>query len=147
MSSAAATSLAVERTIRIDAPRERVFALLTDVGEIPRWMPVTTLDPRVGGRVEFVRGEARAYGEVTEFDPPRAVAYTWDWHNAPLAAATEVRFELEEDGAATILRLVHRGFVEPDRQARHEHGWRYYGERLRIVAEGGDPGPDAMGRG
>ena len=51
MSDTQATALSVEQTIRIEAPRERVFALLTDGAEIPRWMPMT-LEPRVGGRVE-----------------------------------------------------------------------------------------------
>jgi uncharacterized protein YndB with AHSA1/START domain len=146
MSSAAAAGLAVERSIRINASRERIFALLTDVAEIPRWMPVTTLEPRVGGRVEFVKDEVRAQGEVTEFDPPRTVAYTWDWVHQPLGASTEVRFELEEDGDATIVHLWHRGFLEQAQRARHDHGWGHYGERLRIVAEGGDPGPDTMGQ-
>src|SRR5262249_28647008 len=94
----AAAALAVEQTIRIRAPRERVFRLLTDLAEIPRWMPVTAFEPRVGGRVEFVKGEMHAEGEVTEFEPPRAIAYTWDWRNQPLGARTEVRFELAEDG-------------------------------------------------
>jgi uncharacterized protein YndB with AHSA1/START domain len=145
MSGAGATALAVEQTIRIEAPRERVFALLTDIAEIPRWMPAVTFDRQVGGRFEMVKGEWHAEGEVIELDPPRVVAYTWDWRNQPLGARTEVRFELEEDGAATIVRLTHRGFREPDQQASHDHGWAHYGQRLKTVAEGRDPGPDRMG--
>jgi uncharacterized protein YndB with AHSA1/START domain len=145
MSGAAAAALAVEQTIRIEAPRERVFELLTNVAEIPRWMPVVTLEPRVGGRFALVKGEWEAEGEVTEFEPPRAVAYTWDWRNQPLGALTEVRFELEEDEGGTIVHLSHRGFRERAQQESHTHGWSYYGPRLKIVAEGGDPGPDRMG--
>jgi uncharacterized protein YndB with AHSA1/START domain len=141
----AAAALAVDQTIRIRAPRERVFRLLTDLAELPRWMPVTAFEPRVGGRVEFVKGDMHAEGEVTEFEPPRAVAYTWDWRNQPLGARTEVRFELAEDGDGTLVHLTHRGFREEERRARHAVGWTHYAARLATVAEGGDPGPDLMG--
>ena len=145
MSGAAAAALVVEQTIHIEAPRPRVFELLTNAAEIARWMPVVTFEPRVGGRLEFVKGEWEAEGEVIEFEPPRAVAYTWDWRNQPLGAQTEVRFELEEDAGGTIVRLSHRGFPEPAQRESHSHGWSHYALRLKTVAEGGDPGPDLMG--
>jgi len=145
MNGTTAAALAVEQTIRIRAPRERVFSLLTDVAEIPRWLPVVALEPRVGGRFELIKGDWHAEGEVTQFEPPRAIAYTWDWRKQPLGARTEVRFELEEDDDGTVVRLSHRGFREEGQQASHAHGWSYYGDRLRTVAEGGDPGPDRMG--
>ena len=142
MSDLAAPSLVVEQTIRIEAPRARVFALLTDVAEIPRWIPVVTFEPHVGGRFEMVTGEWEAEGEVTEFDPPRAVAFTWDWRNQPLGARTEVRFELEDDGGATVVHLRHAGFREQAQQKSHSEGWARYTGRLKTIAEGGDPGPD-----
>jgi uncharacterized protein YndB with AHSA1/START domain len=145
MSDLAAAALAVEQTIRIEAPRRRVFALLTDVTEMPRWFPIVTFEPRVGGRFEAIKGEWEAEGKVIEFEPPRAVAYTWDWRNQPIGARTEVRFELEEDGEGTIVRLTHRGFPEQAQKESHTRGWSYYAERLKTVAEGGDPGPDRMG--
>jgi len=96
MSEAQAAALAVHHTVHIDAPRERVFELLSDPAQIPSWMPVTALEPRLGGRFEFVRDEWQAVGEVIAFDPPRLVAYTWDWRNQPMGVRTEVRWELEE---------------------------------------------------
>lgn len=145
MSDLAPAALAVEQTIRIEAPREQVFALLTDVAEMPRWMPVVAFEPHLGGRFEMVKDDWEAEGEVIEFDPPRAVAFTWDWRNQPLGARTEVRFELEEDGAATVVRLTHAGFPEQAQQKSHSEGWAHYIGRLKKIAEGDDPGPDLFG--
>src|SRR5579864_9826423 len=130
--------LAVEQTIRIAAPRERVFALLTDVAQMPRWMPVTIFEARVGGRFEFARN-AVAVGEVIEFDPPRVVTFTWDWRDQPLGRRTVVRFELAEDGGGTLVRLTHSGFRAQDQCEVHRRGWFHYGQRLKLVAEGGTP--------
>ena len=66
------------------------------------------------------------------------------WKPAFSNARTEVRFELEEDGAGTVVHLSHTGFREGDTRDRHDHGWAHYAERLKRVAEGGDPGPDVM---
>jgi uncharacterized protein YndB with AHSA1/START domain len=144
MSEAQAAALAVHQTVHIDAPRERVFELLTDPEQLPRWIPVTVLEPRVGGRFEFARGEWLAEGEVVAFDPPRLVAYTWDWRNQPMGARTEVRWELEEDEGGTTVRLSHTGFPEGPHRDQHDGGWRHYGERLKMAAEGGDPGRDVQ---
>ena len=145
MSEVGTGALAVRQTIRIEAPRERVFALLTEVAQVPRWFPITVFEPHLGGRVEVVRDGWHAEGEVIEFEPPRVVAYTWDWRNQPLGSRTEVRWELEEDGGGTLVRLSHIGFPEQAQRESHSGGWTYYGQRLKIVAEGGQPGPDRMG--
>jgi len=137
----AGAALAVEQTIRIEASRERVFELLTDAARMARWMPVTLFEPRIGGRVAFAP-TAVAVGEVIAFEPPRLVAYTWDWRDRPLGARTEVRFELEEDGAGTMVRLTHTGFRTQDQCETHRRGWMHYGRRLKTAAEGGDPGGD-----
>lgn len=81
---------------------------------------------------------------MIEFEPPRAVAYTWDWCDRPLGARTVVRFELEVDGAGTIVRLSHTGFREQDQRETHRRGWAHYGQRLKVAAEGGTPRPDRM---
>ena len=144
MSHATDSALVVEHEIRIEAPRDRVFRLLSDQAEMARWMPVSLFEPHVGGRFEMVAGEWVAFGEVTQLDPPRRLAYTWDWQNQPLGTRTEVTFDLEADGQATILRLRHAGFTSPEQAASHTTGWTHYEERLSAVAEGRDPGPDAM---
>lgn len=142
MTNGAPTALSVERTIHIDASRERVFELLTDVAQMPRWIPVVTFEPRVGGRFEMVNGDWIAEGTVTAIDPPNSLAYTWDWRNQPLGALTHVSFDLVDDAGGTLLTLRHSGFPHPDQQASHTRGWDHYLARVTMLAEGRDPGPD-----
>lgn len=139
-----APELVVDKSVRINAPREHVFKLLSDPKEMKRWEPITSFEARVGGRFQFEKDEWIAVGEVIEFDPPRAIAYTWDWKNSPLGSRTVVRYELETDGDATVVRLTHTGFLDAERAKNHAGGWQHYNDRLKIVAEGGDPGPDVM---
>jgi uncharacterized protein YndB with AHSA1/START domain len=79
MTELAPAALAVEQTIRIAAPRQRVFALLTEPTQIGRWMPVTRFELRLGGLFEFTPQGSVAVGKLIDFEPPRLVAYTWDW--------------------------------------------------------------------
>lgn len=80
--------------IHIDAPPERVFKALTDAGQLKRWFSspecptkLWEMDPRLDGAYRYatekgtivVNGvsEFECHGHITEFDPPRALAYTW----------------------------------------------------------------------
>ena len=134
----------VDKTIRIEAPQEAIFRLLTDPEQMKRWQPIVSFDARVGGKYRFVKDEWVATGEVVEYDPPRSVAYTWDWENAPIGARTVVRYELTKDGDGTLVRLTHTGLRSDESAKSHHEGWVYYLGRLKTVATGGDPGPDKM---
>lgn len=134
----------VDKTIRIDAPQTTVFKLLTDPQQMKRWQPVTDFEARIGGKHRFAKDEWIAVGEVVEYDPPRSVAYTWDWENAPIGARTVLKFELTKDGDGTLVRLTHTGFPNAESAKNHHEGWVHYLGRLKTVALGGDPGPDTM---
>jgi uncharacterized protein YndB with AHSA1/START domain len=134
--------LLVDQTIRIEAPQQAVFDLLTDPTQAERWQPMDFFEPRVGGKYRFAKGEWVAVGEIVEIDPPNSVAFTWDWKNSPLGSPTVVKYELTKDGDGTIVHLTHTGFVDAERAANHSEGWAYYLKRLKIASEGGDPGPD-----
>jgi hypothetical protein len=58
--------------------------------------------------------------------------------------STTVTIELEPHQAGTLLRLTHSGLEHPLIAEHHREGWNRYLERLRIRAEGGDPGPDLV---
>jgi predicted dithiol-disulfide oxidoreductase (DUF899 family)/uncharacterized protein YndB with AHSA1/START domain len=139
----AAGAFAVQREIHIDAPRERVFELLSSRDRIASWMPATTFEPHVGGKVAFTFApegvDWLTIGQVTEFEPPERVAFTWDHPSEPLGAVTEIRFELTPDEGGTRVRLTHTGFVSEEQQIDHDGGWTYFLDRLKVAGEGGTP--------
>jgi predicted dithiol-disulfide oxidoreductase (DUF899 family)/uncharacterized protein YndB with AHSA1/START domain len=141
----AAGAFVVEREIHIEAPRERVFSLLASPEEMRRWFRPTMYEPRPGGRIEFAfpfDGEvSESKGEVTVFEPPSRLGFTWSWSSAPMAN-TEVLIELSDERGGTLLRLTHTGFVDEAAAQGHQSGWTYWMDRLTAVATGGDPGPD-----
>ncbi|GMA23637.1 vanillate O-demethylase oxidoreductase VanB [Luteimicrobium album] len=105
----------VTRTIRIAAPRERVWAALTQEDLIAQWFPqrASLPDARPGTEGTFTFD---GYGDVPvrvdELDEPDVFAYTWGSPGFPLAPdnATQVRFTLVADGDATVLTVVETGF-------------------------------------
>ncbi|MBS1679435.1 MAG: SRPBCC family protein [Actinobacteria bacterium] len=103
-----------ERTIVVerefDAPRERVFAAMTDPDLIPRWWGldetetiVMELDVRPGGRWRFVErdpdGSERAAfrGVFREVVPPERVVQTFEYEGLPGHVSVE-EMTLEEVG-------------------------------------------------
>jgi len=134
-------TFAVERAIRIQARREEVFALLSSREDFATWMPVTILEPRVGGNVEFrfdreTGGEIVAFGEITAYDAPSRISFTWDFKDDPLDARTEVTIDLTPDGDATVVRLTHIGFIDDEEAAKHAQGWEHWLGRLKARREG-----------
>jgi uncharacterized protein YndB with AHSA1/START domain len=102
------------------------------------------LDPRPGGELWVnVTGTDIAVGQFVELDPPHRVVFTWGWetpdHPVPPGSST-VEVTLVADGAATVVRLVHRDL--PADEAGHGEGWDHYLARLARALGGGDPGPD-----
>lgn len=108
--------------IEIAAPRERVFACLTEPGELLAWWtsydyPAThwEIDPRPGGtwrsRWRGPAGEEFALGgEIVEIRPPAVLEYTWRDERYPNLPLTRVRYELDELPGGCRVRLRHSGF-------------------------------------
>ncbi|HKW44304.1 MAG TPA: SRPBCC domain-containing protein [Candidatus Eremiobacteraceae bacterium] len=135
-------NLNVDQTVRVEAPMTEVFKLITEPDQIRRWQPVQIFEPHVGGRYHMYHGDHGSIGRIIEIDPPRSVSFTWDYEDAPIGAETIVKFELKQDGAATLVHLTHTGFTSSETAKGHGDGWAHYLSRLKTVAAGGDPGPD-----
>jgi uncharacterized protein YndB with AHSA1/START domain len=86
-------------------------------------------EPGVGGRiVERGRdGSEHQWGEITDWDEPHAVGFTWV-HVFDRSQATHVRLTFVPDGSATRVRLEHTGFAALGeagavRRARTNSAW------------------------
>ncbi|MFD8495508.1 SRPBCC domain-containing protein [Amycolatopsis sp. NPDC059657] len=134
----------VER--RINASQATVFSFFTDSARWLSWMGVEAeLDPRPGGVFRMnVRGDDTAAGEFVIVEPHSRIVFTWGWEaeGSPVPpGSSTVDITFEADGAATNLRLRHRG-LPVELFAAHGKGWNHYLDRLVIRGDGGDPGVD-----
>ena len=106
----------VRASVRVPATPDRAFRRFTD--EIATWWPLSdhsvsgtraetlVLEGRIGGRLyeRAEDGEEHHWGDVTVWDPPHRVAFTW--HPGEAASDTlgvEVRFTAVEEGTEVVL--------------------------------------------
>ena len=133
MTSQALTTLVV--TQHYSAPPERVFDAFLDVSLARRFLFATAggemiqadLDPRVGGRFEFVdrrpdMGDVRHVGEFLEIDRPNRLVFTFGVPQFDPGMST-IRIEIGPDGEGCELTLTQEG-VLPAYKERSIDGWR-----------------------
>jgi uncharacterized protein YndB with AHSA1/START domain len=131
----------IDYSIRIEAPAEMVFEMLTDGELLTEWVACeATADPRQGGEFRWVyENEDVVLGRFVKIEAPRRLVLAYGWE-VPVSRAippgsTEVEITLEEVDGATLLRLLHRG-LPPAEIESHTGGWRYFLGRLAArVAE------------
>jgi uncharacterized protein YndB with AHSA1/START domain len=123
----------IHKVYVIEAPRDAVWAALTDPTVIERWGggPVV-MSAEAGCAFEFWGGDI--HGTVLEVDPGHAMLQEWyggDWDTPSL-----VRFTLTEDpDGATRLELEHTG-VPSAEAASFDAGWDdYYVGPLKAMLE------------
>ena len=140
--------------IQIAAPRERVFKALSDARELKQWFtgpecPVKfwEMDPRLDGKYRYTteRGsvvvngvrEFECHGQITEYDPPRLLAYTWlgNWHD-DTTIPTVVRWELTARQHGTHVKVTHSGLSKlPVARKDYSGGWSGVVEMLKKFVE------------
>ena len=102
----------------LPGPIERVWAYLTESDLRRQWLAAGEMEMKVGAPFEFVwrndeltnppgerppdfGDEHRMKSRITELDPPRKLAFTWDGTGG-------VSFELEPQGDEVLLTVTHR---------------------------------------
>jgi uncharacterized protein YndB with AHSA1/START domain len=141
---------AVVSEIEIAAPPDRIFQALTTREQALQWganeafqMTRWEMDPRVGGVWRFTSLETETsreyehHGKITEFDPPRLLAYTWfaKFHKDP-SHPTMVRWELTPTSTGTCVKVTHRGLAAlPEDRTGYSHGWPGLLEALKTFFE------------
>ena len=139
--------VAVRRSVVVDAPPDRAFAVFTE--RMTAWWPLEThtigsrpaaeavIEPREGGRWFERAGDGTEcdWGRVLAWDPPDRVVLSWevscDWQrDASIQTEVDVRFTAEDD-RRTRVELEHRGleaYAERAEEMRgifdSDGGWR-----------------------
>ena len=138
----------VEHRLFIDSSPSHVYELLTDAELLAQWMaPVVSIDPSPGGQLTWthVNGDS-VVGAFVKLVADRRVVFTFGWDRDDVGippGSTTVEIDLRPRHGGTELHLVHRGLGGPMADA-HRGGWSNYLGRLAAVAQGRDPGPDAL---
>lgn len=131
----------VSESMRIGASRERVFEAF--VSEIDRWWPRQgtyrytfapdgeapgrlVFEGQEGGRFyeRFEDGSQYLIGQVTVWEPPQRLHFTWQGPNWPAHTVVEVQFR--EAGGETEVIVAQRGFGQrgvPDWSKNYATGW------------------------
>jgi uncharacterized protein YndB with AHSA1/START domain len=98
---------------RLPYPIEAVWAAITDPAQRRLWLGETTIDGRQNGTIETVPtgpplppDQKRMYGRILVWDPPHVLEHEW---RQAIVEDSVVRYELIDEGDATLLRLTHRG--------------------------------------
>jgi uncharacterized protein YndB with AHSA1/START domain len=139
-------ALTIERRFR--APAQRVFEAFTSPEVMRRWWhperdwatSAAEVDLRVGGAIRVVMGDPRAGteygagGTYTEVDPPRRVAFTWQWDDVAIPMLIEIDFE--ETDAGTVVRFTHSGLPDDAAVRSHDGGWNGALDNLGAVLAG-----------
>ena len=110
------TSLTHEFTETLPASRERVFAALTDEGELTRWFAeAVEIEPCAGGNFRFwgkhtygAPSRAQAVQKILRIEAPSLLAFSWPFEGRD----SEVTLELAADpqaaeGTSTVLKGRH----------------------------------------
>ncbi len=114
--------MAVERSIWINAPRERVWRAITDPDEIARWFSPGTqwrgTGLKVGGTLSVYNPETDtdSYTQVIDLvDPPRRLVT----RSAPPEVAYVTTWTLDEENNGTRLTITHSGYELAADDGRH----------------------------
>ncbi len=133
----------------LPGPIERVWAYLTEPQFLRTWLAESSMELRVGGAVELhfdtdevpERAKAGAIdqGIITRYEPPHALAYTWQ--KAPDGPVTShVTFELETVEDKVRLVLTHSRLL-PTSLASFGSGWHTHLAVLQARLQALEPPP------
>jgi uncharacterized protein YndB with AHSA1/START domain len=122
----------VTRKVLVNAGPQRAFDLFT--GHIGAWWPIDRFGVFHDGTVAFESDKLversgdreSVWGEVTLWEPPDSLVFTWH-PGYGLENATDIRVTFMPEGDQTLVTLVHSGWErmsDPDAAAEeYGNGW------------------------
>ena len=121
--------------VEIDAPRERVFAALTEPSQVDRWIAKgASIELEVGGKLDY-GWEGEGPVKILELVPNAKLTHDWKHGNDP---ETIVTWTLEDSGGATRLQLVHSGFADERDTEDFRTGWLKHIIWMKATIEKGE---------
>lgn len=138
----------IEKHVRLNAPRARVWRALTNPQEFGSWFGVKIAGPfapgaRLNGQVTITGWEDYPF-EITIDRMEEGKLFSWRWHPNPdkkadvsSEPATLVTFTLEDAPGGTLLTVVESGFDAIPASRRmtafrgNEEGWEMQIENIR----------------
>lgn len=133
---------AVERTLELDAPPDRVWRAISDPAELARWFPQrATWDLRPGGEGTFWwDGHGSFPIRVEAVEPERYLAWRWglevdeDPDVAESATLVEWWIVPRAEGGTT-LRMRESGFRFESHRSENDQGWtEELGELVELLS-------------
>ena len=142
-------TLKIERLL--PGPIERIWSYLTDGDMRRKWLAAGKMELKVGAPFELVWRHAeltdppgpkpanmgeehRMQSRITELDPPRKIAFTWD-------NSGDVSFELQPKGKDVLLTIIHRRLPSRSMLLGVSAGWHAHLDVLVARARGEEPAP------
>ena len=130
---------------------ERVWAYLTQSELRRQWLAAGKMEMKVGAPFELVwrneelnnppsarpagfPEERRMQSRITELDPPRKLAFTWE-------GSGDVSFELEPKDDQVLLTVIHRRLPDRATLLKVGPGWHMHLDILVARATGVEPAP------
>jgi uncharacterized protein YndB with AHSA1/START domain len=124
----------------LPGPIESVWDFLTDPRLLPAWFGDGTIEPSVGGKVSLMGGHIR--GVVTQWEPPRRLAYTWNVFSSPDSKSpypeSYLNFVLEPQGGDVLMKLTHLPVLERF-EKQNAMGWHTFLDLLEGAIRGESP--------
>ncbi|MBN9502770.1 MAG: hypothetical protein BGO01_18415 [Armatimonadetes bacterium 55-13] len=121
-------------SVTIQAPKEDVWAALTDPEKMDIWISE-------GAKVDLQEGGDYSYGwglgpeKILGLKEGECLVTDWHFEDEP---NTTVEWTLEGDGGTTTLKLTHSGFTQPDQTRGYNQGWGAFLGAIKAVVEGRD---------
>jgi uncharacterized protein YndB with AHSA1/START domain len=143
------TTLKMQRLL--PGPIERIWSWLVESDKRRKWLAAGEMELKVGAPFEFVwrndeltnppgtrpdgfSAEHKMQSRITELDPPRRIAFTWD-------GSGDVSIALAEQGGDVLLTLIHRRLPNRKTMLGVSAGWHAHLDLLVARMRGEEPAP------
>jgi uncharacterized protein YndB with AHSA1/START domain len=123
-------------SIDVAGPPEAVWEKFANMEQMNRYYGQgATLEPRVGGKVDYGWGPDCGPVKVLDIVPDEKLSYSWHYRDEP---DTVVTWSLAESGGRTRLTITHSGFADDYESEGYRAGWFSFLSIIKGMVELGE---------